>query len=755
MLSQTFVRLTMAAGLAVAVLSAGGCTSCYTKQEKKTVVVNRAASATPVRTAARAGAAASIDVSPAVAVNPVRTQHVLVATVRDAAGNPVSGERVEWILGGESVGAIVDVDGGEKVDNGYAMSTTASKSYTLDRGNANPADDVTIGPGQTWAVVTSSTEGTSNIVAYAPGIANWDSHTAFATKNCMDVTWEWPVDATNRVGSPHVFSTRVLRYSDGTPLVGYIVNYEILSGPAGSFQGGGQTISAKTDSAGVASATLNQTQPVVGMNDVEVTIIQPANEECCIPAKVIIAGVVRKTWVAPSIAILKTAPATAIEGDTFAYNLTVTNDSNLDVRGATVTDVLPDGIKYVSSSPNATASGQRLSWNLGTIEAMGSRNLTVTVQATRPGTFENCADVTAEDGSLTARSCAVTVVEKRRTPQLTITCSCPEMVLVCDPIPWRCTVTNTGDGPANDVKVTCSVPAGLSCDGQTGQTEHWIGTLGAGESRTLESTCTASATGTFTKTCVASGSNTNSAEAACTTTVKQPKLAIVKRSTRDEWKAGRPITWEITVKSVGDIAARDIVLTDMVPAGTTFKEASGGGTLQAGTVVWNLGTLEVGQERTVTMTTTADTIGTVRNTASVRAYCASDVAADASTRVTGVAAILLELIDVDDPIEVGGTETYVIDVTNQGSIDDTNIVIAVTLPAQQDFVSAAGASGVGHSVSGKTVTFAPLASLAPKARATYRVVVRATAEGDVRFAVKLTSDQLETPVNETESTHQY
>ncbi len=767
MLSRSIVRLSLAAGLATAAIGLGGCTSCYTNDapapKRQVVVRKRAKKAAPARVersapapSVSAGGATSIEVSPGIAVNPVRTQHVLVATVRDSGGRPVSGERVEWIVAGGGVGDIVDVDGGEKIDNTFAVSHTSSSSYTLDRGNDDPSDDVSVGPGQTWCVITSSAEGSSNVVAYAPGIANWDNHKAFATKNWMDVTWEWPVDATNKVGSPHVFSTRVMRYSDGTPLVGYMVNYEIISGPAGSFQGGSQMVSVKTDGSGVASATLNQSSPAVGMNDVEVTIIRPANSECCVPEKQIIAGVVRKTWVSPSIACSKTGPDRVTEGDTFDYVLTASNTGDMDVGGVTMTDALPDGLTYVSSAPAATVTGNRVVWNLGNIEAMGTRTMTVTVRADRVGMVENCGEMTAE-GGLKSRCCTTTTIDKRRSPALAITCTCPDMVLVCDPITWRCTVTNNGDGPANDVRITCRVPDGLVCDGSTGQTEHWIGTLGPGESRSIESTCTATRAARFTKTCEVSASNANTAEASCSVTVKQPSLAITKRSTRSEWKVGRPIQWEITVRSTGDIAARDVVLTDMVPAGTTFESATDGGMNQGGTVAWNLGSMEPGQERTVSMTVRANSIGVVRNTASVRAYCADDVSANAETNVTGVAAILLELIDVDDPIEVGNTETYVIDVTNQGSIDDTNVIIMCTLPAEQEFVSAdgSGAGGVSHRVSGKVVTFDPLPRLGPKARATYRITVRATGVGDVRFAVQLDSDVLSSPVNENESTHQY
>ena len=53
------------------------------------------------------------------------------------------------------------------------------------------------------------------------------------------------------------------------------------------------------------------------------------------------------------------------------------------------------------------------------------------------------------------------------------------------------------------------------------------------------------------------------------------------------------------------------------------------------------------------------------------------------------------------------------------------------------------------------MNFAPIPSLAPKATAVFKVKVKGTAAGDLRFKVEMNSDQLTRPVMETESTHIY
>ena len=154
----------------------------------------------------------------------------------------------------------------------------------------------------------------------------------------------------------------------------------------------------------------------------------------------------------------------------------------------------------------------------------------------------------------------------------------------------------------------------------------------------------------------------------------------------------------------------------------------------------------------VTVTVVSNQRGIIRNTASARAVCA-EAKAEAATTIKGIPAILLEVIDVEDPIEVGTNVTYVITVTNQGSADGTNIIVQCVLPEEQDFVSAQGPTK--HTAKEKTLSFAPLPSLDPKAKAIYNMIVKGTKAGDVRFRVTLNSDQIDKPVEETESTHIY
>lgn len=81
-----------------------------------------------------------------------------------------------------------------------------------------------------------------------------------------------------------------------------------------------------------------------------------------------------------------TATVTATAGGTFAVSVHVRNPSDTDaVAGAVVTDVLPAGLAYVPGSARpapTSASGGRLSWDLGAIAVHDQRDVTFRARAT-------------------------------------------------------------------------------------------------------------------------------------------------------------------------------------------------------------------------------------------------------------------------------------------------------------------------------------------------------------------------------------
>jgi uncharacterized repeat protein (TIGR01451 family) len=123
--------------------------------------------------------------------------------------------------------------------------------------------------------------------------------------------------------------------------------------------------------------------------------------------------------------------------------------------------------------------------------------------------------------------------------------------------------------------------------------------------------------------------------------------------------------------------------------------------------------------------------------------------------VEGIAAIKFEVVDVTDPIEVGGETIYEVRVVNQGSKAATNVRLAVLLPPQIRAVAGEGPTRHRLDRQGSQVVFEGLPRLAPKADVTYRIRAEGLAPGDLRICAQLLSDEMLTPVTKQESTRVY
>lgn len=442
--------------------------------------------------------------------------------------------------------------------------------------------------------------------------------------------------------------------------------------------------------------------------------------------------------------ITKTAPKSVQVNQKYQYTIQAKNLTDITLQDVVVQDQMPNTYNLDSAEPRAEVQKGMFTWNLGKLAPGASKTITVTGAATEPGMLTHCAM-----GTYSLAACVTTMVNQ---PAIQIVKTGPEQVLQCDPIPYTITVTNTGTGPATGVVINDTMQDGMTTrDGQSSARIE-VGTLEAGKSKTVTVQARASKTGEFTNNVTASANGGLEAKASATTTVLKPVLELAKEGP-DRIFLEKTFTYTLTVKNTGDGVAANTVVTDNIPNGTSFVSASNNGRMADGAVTWNLGSLNPGQEREVSVTLRAESRGNASARATANADCASAVAATAATSIEGIPAILLEVVDENDPVAVGNEEVYTITVTNQGSAVGTGITLNCTLEDEMQFVGGSGATRVTSD--DKTVTFAPVESLEPKAKATWKVRVKANATGDVRFKVSMTSDQIERPVEETESTNFY
>lgn len=441
-------------------------------------------------------------------------------------------------------------------------------------------------------------------------------------------------------------------------------------------------------------------------------------------------------------------PSQSQVGQLLEFTINLTNLTNSKVKDVEVFETLPSGFDVTSSDPMMRGDGGRVSW---LVSDLGPRETkTIRVSGTPRDTGDLVFCCTGVEYKLPPICKITTVVQ----PALRLEKHAPAEVMLCDTFRVCVMVTNTGSGVARNVQLRDSLPSGFrTVEGKTDLVID-VGSLQPGEMRDIGFNIKADGPGTYENYATAVGDGGLSGESNKTTTVvRQPVLKIAKTGPERRY-LGRNITYDIVVSNEGDGPAESTVIEDRIPSNTSFLSASGGGTFSGGIVTWNLGTLQPQDSREVSLNLRAESIGDVENCSTVNAVCADDRTACATTILRGIPAILLEVIDVADPIEVGSSETYEIRVTNQGSATGTNISVVCTLEkGTMDYISSDGPT-TGSAV-GNTVTFAPLSALGAKDVAIWKVNVRAVGAGDVRFTVSLNSDQIDRSVDETESTRFY
>ena len=155
-----------------------------------------------------------------------------------------------------------------------------------------------------------------------------------------------------------------------------------------------------------------------------------------------------------------------------------------------------------------------------------------------------------------------------------------------------------------------------------------------------------------------------------------PQLTIEKRAPA-EIQVNQLATFEIKVRNTGQVSAHQVRVRDFVPQGTKLERASPAAVPAAdGSLVWNLGTLQPGQETTISMQLLPLQEGQLGSVATV------DFQARASVRTTCTKPQLMVKQSAPEKVLIGKDITVAITVSNSGSGDATSVVLVEDVPEQ-------------------------------------------------------------------------
>ncbi len=429
-----------------------------------------------------------------------------------------------------------------------------------------------------------------------------------------------------------------------------------------------------------------------------------------------------------------------------------------EVTGGAAAGFAPDGTQTVEVMTDS--AGQAGAEIFQPQPAAGAT--TVTVQVIRPP---------LPDGS-TGRLVLGTgsVLISWSAPSLVVRKTGPATATVGSTMRFCIEVCNSGDMPATDVVLSDTIPNGttyVSSDPAgtvLGGAVQWqLGTLEAGQSKTVAIDLRADAAGTVENRAEAVAAGGLAAQGAATTQVGatpvQPAAPTenieVHLTGPQTATVGETITFSITVTNRGTRPASGLVIRDYFDAGLWHQE--GPSPIEKGLGV----VLQPGQSKQFGVQFRVDRAGRLCNTVRVisdGAVLASDevclVAEQAAQpapalpvpgAVPGPAAgesssLELRIVPLHEPVAVGREITYVIRVANRGTAPAENLQLVAVLPEQLEPIrfGTNGPPGTADpEIAGRQVRFAPVLELPAGQTIEYRLRAGTLSAGDAVVRAEL------------------
>jgi len=369
-------------------------------------------------------------------------------------------------------------------------------------------------------------------------------------------------------------------------------------------------------------------------------------------------------------------------GKESTVRIVVVNEGNIDAYGVSVVYQLPEGIDYVSGTPEATQDPGNKShyyWKKSMLAANGEWAIVLKVIAREAKAVEHTATVTAKAGSR-----ANAIVQE---PKLKVEATAaPGRVLKGSQVTYQITVFNPGTGPARNVTVQAKLSGGLKL-GSDDIVEQTIDVIAPGGRVTLDPLMVdAVAGGQQTCTVEVRSPDVNMVpemhRVIRPVAVTEPKLAL-KLTGQDFRYTGQTNEYKLTVTNTGDAPARRVKVSASLP--------QQGGRLQPGALpagaefdkksrklLWLIPQIEPGQSIDHVFVYETSTPGLYQ--------CAAEATSGElrqsdklSTEVSGIAVLDIRLRQTKRYIDVGKSNYYEITIKNEGTKEATRLQLSGVL----------------------------------------------------------------------------
>nr|MDQ3330086.1 hypothetical protein [Planctomycetota bacterium] len=310
----------------------------------------------------------------------------------------------------------------------------------------------------------------------------------------------------------------------------------------------------------------------------------------------------------------------------------------------------PGSVRLIGADPKPTASDDHLTWTIPSLAAGAEKRIAITLIPSEQGDLQVSAYVRYTEAAATTLAV--------REPQLAVTVSGPAEVAIGETVSQTITVSNPGTGTADDVTIEVNLPAGLE-HAKGAKLAMPVGSLSAGQSQVIRLALFATQGGPQSIQVRATGGQTLRHDAHADVLVSAPTLKVIAEGPSLRY-VGRDAIYRIRVTNDGGASANNVRVTHVVPSGFDFVRADKGGKFEAGPsqIVWYVGRVEAGQSVDLAAELTATSLGDHKHIVTISGEGGAKSEAIVQTAVDGTASLVVEVLDLDDPVEVGAETAY-------------------------------------------------------------------------------------------------
>ena len=435
-------------------------------------------------------------------------------------------------------------------------------------------------------------------------------------------------------------------------------------------------------------------------------------------------------------------------GETISFTINVTNDGPSDTDGIVITDILPDGFTFISSTATAGSYNQNTGiWSLNGVLPNGTtETLIITVSVNPAGNYTNVAEITAantndpdstvnnnllaEDDQDSATATPIPIIDVSLTKVVD-----NEFPDVTDNVTFTITIQNDGPSDATGIVVRDVLESGYNYISDTGGGAYdnvsglWsVGNLARGASASLNITVSINTVGTYNN--IAEVISVNEQDVDSTpgnginTEDDQDEQATLPRVITDisvtktvdnlNPTAGSQITFTIEVTNDGPSNATGLVIEDVLASGYQFVSATPtAGTYDPVIGSWDLASLTNGASEQLTITVLVLPTGDYANTAELIALDTFDPDSSPDNNLnseddqdtvtpipTGLADLSITKTVNNVTPNVGDIVEFTVNVTNSGDSDATGVIITDLLPIGYTYESHVSTAGIYNPQSG-------------------------------------------------------